>query len=382
MRWGTYFAVLASVLGVGLAMGVSMPLVSLRLAGWGYGSFAIGIMAAMPAVGVLLGAALASRLAARFGTASLMRLCLWAGAVSVGALALLPYYWIWLVLRLTLGAILTIVFVLGESWINQLVIERLRGRLVALYGSTYALSQLAGPLLLGVIGTEADYGFWIGVVLLVGSPFLLLGRTGAPSTESCNVTLADLSGFCRGMPAIAWAVALFAAFEALILTLLPLYCIRHGFTPQIALIMVSVVVVGDALLQLPIGMLADRISRRAMFTGCAALLLMSSLLVPLLIDTALIWPLWTVFGASAGGLFTLSLILIGERYRDDSLVRANAHVAQLWGIGCLLGPLIAGAGSQWVSGEALPLMMAAGAFGLLILIRRRGAFGDAQAAPA
>ncbi|EGH18707.1 hypothetical protein Pgy4_37691, partial [Pseudomonas savastanoi pv. glycinea str. race 4] len=45
MRWGTYFAVLASVLGVGLAMGVSMPLVSLRLADWGYGSFAIGIMA-------------------------------------------------------------------------------------------------------------------------------------------------------------------------------------------------------------------------------------------------------------------------------------------------------------------------------------------------
>ncbi len=129
-------------------------------------------------------------------------------------------------------------------------------------------------------------------------------------------------------------------------------------------------------------MLADRISRRAMFTGCAALLLASSLLVPLLIDTVLIWPLWTVFGASAGGLFTLSLILIGERYRDDSLVRANAHVAQLWGIGCLLGPLIAGAGSQWVSGEALPLMMAAGALGLLILIRRRGAFGDAQAAPA
>ena len=35
--------------------GVSMPLVSLRLEGWGYGSFAIGVMAAMPAFGVLLG---------------------------------------------------------------------------------------------------------------------------------------------------------------------------------------------------------------------------------------------------------------------------------------------------------------------------------------
>lgn len=375
MRWGTYFAVLASVLSVGLALGVSMPLVSLRLEGWGYGSFAIGVMAAMPAIGVLVGASLASRLAAHFGTANLMRLCLWAGGFSVGLLALLPHYPIWLVLRLMLGVILTIVFILGESWINQLVIERLRGRLVALYGSTYALSQLSGPLLLGVIGTQADYGFWIGVALLTVSPLLLLGRTGAPATDACRVTFQDLLGFCRTTPAIAWAIALFAAFEALILTLLPIYSLRQGFSPEIALIMVSTVVVGDACLQLPIGMLADRISRRALFTGCAMALLASSLLVPLLVHTVLIWPLWVIFGASAGGLFTLSLILIGERYRDDSLVRANAHVAQLWGIGCLLGPLAAGAGSQWVSGHALPLLMAAGALGLVILTFRRGAFG-------
>lgn len=375
MRWGTYFAVLASVLSVGLALGVSMPLVSLRLESWGYGSFAIGVMAAMPAIGVLVGASFASRLAARFGTPLLMRLCLWAGALSIGLLALLPNYWVWVGLRLLIGVILTIVFILGESWINQLVVERWRGRLVALYGSSYALSQLAGPLLLGIIGAEADYGFWVGVVLLLCSPLLLLGRTGAPSAEACNVTFSDLFGFCRGLPAIAWAVALFAAFEAMILTLLPIYCLRQGFTPDVALFMVSTVVVGDALLQLPIGALADRVSRRTLFSGCALLLMLSSLAIPLLLDTVLIWPVWVLFGASAGGLFTLSLILIGERYRDDSLVRANAHIAQLWGIGCLLGPLAAGAGSQWVSGHALPLLMAAGSFGLVILSRRRGAFG-------
>lgn len=382
MRWGTYFAVLASVLSVGLALGVSMPLVSLRLESWGYGSFAIGVMAAMPAIGVLLGASLASGLAARFGTAALMRRCLWAGALSVGLLALLPYYTVWLALRLMLGVILTIVFILGESWINQLVVEKWRGRLVALYGSTYALCQLAGPLLLGALGTEHDTGFWVGVALLIISPFLLLGRSGAPSADSCRVTFIDLFAFCRSMPAIAWAVALFAAFEALILTLLPIYCLRQGFTPEIALAMISTVVVGDALLQLPIGALADKVSRRTLFSSCAVALMISSLLVPLLVNTVLIWPLWVLFGASAGGLFTLSLILIGERFRDDALVRANAHVAQLWGIGCLLGPLAAGAGSQWVSGQALPLLMAAGAFGLVILSSRRGAFGVQPAATA
>lgn len=147
---------------------------------------------------------------------------------------------------------------------------------------------------------------------------------------------------CLGLPAIAWAVALFAAFEAMILTLLPVYCLQQGFTAEIALAMVSTVVVGDALLQLPIGALADYLPRRTLFLACALLLLASSLAVPLLMHTLLIWPVWVLFGASAGGLFTLSLILIGERYRDDALVRANAHVAQLWGIGCLIGPLVAG----------------------------------------
>ncbi len=377
MRWATYFAVLASVLSVGLALGVSMPLVSLRLENWGYGSFAIGVMAAMPAIGVLLGASLASRLAGWIGVPTAMRVCLWAGALSIGLLALLPSYPLWLLLRLLIGMALTVVFILGESWINQLVVEHWRGRLVALYGSSYALSQLAGPLVLGVLGSDDDFGFWAATGLLICAPILLLGRGGAPSTEACSVTLGDLVGFCRRLPVIAWAIALFAAFEAMILTLLPVYCLQQGFTTELALFMVSTVVVGDAVLQLPIGALADRMSRRTLFSGCALTLLCSSLMIPLLLHTAAIWPLWVLFGASAGGLFTLSLVLIGERYRDDALVRANAHVAQLWGIGCLLGPLLAGAGSQWISGHALPLLMAAGAFGLVLLTRRRDAFEPA-----
>ena len=237
------------------------------------------------------------------------------------------------------------------------------------------MSQLSGPLLLGALGTEHDYGFWVGVGLLLVSPLLLLGRSGAPSSEASSVTFRDLWGLLASLPAIAWAVSLFAAFEAMILTLLPVYCLQQGFTAEIALAMVSTVVVGDALLQLPIGALADYLSRRTLFAGCAVVLMLSSLAIPLLLDTLLIWPLWVLFGASAGGLFTLSLILIGERYRDDALVRANAHIAQLWGVGCLIGPLAAGAGSQWISGHALPLLMAMGAFGLVILLLRQGAFG-------
>ena len=379
MPWGTYFAVLSSVLSVGLALGMSMPLVSLRLEAWGYGNFAIGVMSAMPAIGVLLGARVSSRLAARFGTGRAMQLCLGAGALSIGLLALWPSYALWVLLRLVIGSVLTIMFVLGESWINQLVVEQWRGRLVALYGCCYALSQLAGPLLLGGIGTEQDQGFWLATGLLLVSPLLLLGRGGAPSTEAVPVTLADLGVFCRRLPVIAYAIALFAGFEALILSLLPVYCLQQGYEPRIALYMVSAVVLGDAVLQLPIGVLADRLPRRGLFLGCAGVLAISSLLIPMVIHYPVVWAVWVLFGASAGGLFTLSLVFIGEHFRNDELVRANAHVAQLWGVGCLVGPLVAGAGNQWLTGHALPLMMAVGAAGLVLMACRQSPLAVVEA---
>lgn len=378
MRWGTYFAVTSAVIIVGLALGVTLPLVSLRLESWGYGPFAIGVMAGMPAIGVLLGARLTGRLAGWLGTPRTLRWCLLASAASVGMLALLPSYPLWLLLRLLIGVSLTVVFVLGESWINQLVEERLRGRLVALYGTGFALSQLSGPLLLTLIGSEDDLGFWLSAGLLVAGCSVLFGHSGAPRVDAHSAAGRGLLGFCRKLPAIAWAVVLFAAFEAMVLTLLPVYLLREGFDQKSALLMASVVVVGDALLQLPIGLLADRVPRELLFRSCGVVLLLSSLAIPPLLHTPLIWPLLVLFGASAGGLYTLSLILVGQFYRDDALVRANAHIALLWGVGCLLGPLSTGAASQWLSGHALPMLMAAGAALFVYLAWQRGAFRAPQ----
>ncbi len=374
MRWGTYFAVCAAVISIGLAMGVTLPLVSLRLASWGYDSFAIGVMAATPAIGVLLGAVITRRLAARFGSAELMRWCLLSAAVSVALQALVQSYPVWLGLRLLIGVALTVVFILGESWINQLVVDAWRGRLVALYGTGYALSQLSGPLLLNWLGVDGNQGFWLGTLLLIGGCLLLIGRTGAPKVDAQSASGRGLLDFCQRLPAIAWAVALFAAFEGMVLTLLPIYALLQGFTAHDALLMASVVVIGDAALQLPIGWLADRIPRAGLFVGCGVVLALSSAAIPSVLHGPALWPMLVVFGASAGGLFTLALIMIGENFRDDALVRANTHVAQLWGLGCLFGPLLTGAASQWLTGHALPLLLALGAAGFVVLVWRRPPF--------
>lgn len=374
MRWGTYIALTVAMVIVGLSLGVSLPLVSLRLESWGYGQFAIGVMAAMPAIGVLLGSRLTGPMAALLGVPRALFFSLLACALSLAILSLLSFYPLWLLLRLLIGMTLTVVFVLGESWINQLVEERMRGRLVAIYGTGFALSQLSGPLLLAALGTADDRGFWVSVALLVLGSLLMVGQSGAPKIDRHGVSGSGVGEFCREQPTIAWAVVLFAAFEAMVLTLMPVYMLREGFDQDRALLMVSVVVVGDAVLQLPIGLLADRMSRALLLRLCGIILLCSSLALPVFLHSPLVWPLLLLFGASAGGLYTLSLIMVGQHYRDAALVRANAHMALLWGLGCLLGPLSTGAASQWLSGHALPLLMALGAAGFVVLVLRRPPF--------
>ncbi|WOD11579.1 MFS transporter [Pseudomonas sp. NyZ704] len=380
MDWKTYGIVTTAVICVGLALGITLPLVSLRLDEWGYDAFAIGVMAAIPAVGMLVGAKITARMAGWLGSENAMRLVMVCSAISVGLLAVWPSYALWLVLRLVLGVSLTVTFVLGESWINQLIEDRLRGRLVAVYGSAFALSQLCGPLLLGVIGTHSDSGFWLSSGLLLLGFVLLLQAAGAPIVDAASTSGKALIGFVRKLPAVAWAVMLFAAFEAMTLTLLPVYLIREGFDAQRALFMVGAVVIGDAALQVPIGWLADKLSRTTLYKACGLVLLVSSLAIPVLLQSVLIWPVLVLFGASAGGLYTLSLILIGQRYRDDALVRANAHIAMLWGIGSLLGPLSTGAASQWLSSHALPLLLAIAALVFIVLAWQRGAFSDVAVA--
>lgn len=280
MRWSTYWIVTSAVVVVGLAMGITLPLVSLRLNQWGYDAFAIGVMAAMPAIGILLGARLAGHLAGYLGSERCMRLMLVSSAISVGLLTVWSNYWLWLVLRLLLGGSLTITFILGESWINQLVEDRLRGRLVAVYGSAFAVSQLCGPLLLGLLGTTTDAGFWLSIMLLLLGAVVLWQVDGAPQVNAENASGRGVGSFVRRMPAVAWAVILFAGFEAMALTLLPVYLIREGFAQSLALVMVSTVVVGDAVLQLPIGWLADKVRRTTLFRVCGVVLLGSSLGIP------------------------------------------------------------------------------------------------------
>ncbi|ROP35781.1 MFS transporter [Saccharothrix texasensis] len=357
-RWEPVAAI-CTVAVVGLVTGLTVPLVSLRLSGGGASSALIGTAAALPAVGILAAVMCLGPLTWRWRVKPLLVTGMLGSAVSTGLLAVTDDVPVWLVLRFAGGVFAGLLLVLGETWINAVTAEATRGRWIALYTSVFTLCQVSGPGLLALFGSAAQWSLLVAVLTHVPGIALL-------AAVSCRIDAfkagkpAAAWTFARAAPTIALAVLMFSFFDSAVLALLPLYGMAHGHAEAVAVLMVGAVFAGDALLQVPLGWWADHVDRRRLHVGCAVLVLLLALAMPLLLGVSVLtWPALVVLGAAAGGVYTLGLVRIGQDFTDDELVDANAGATVLWALGSLVGPLIGSAAANLLPPDGLMLALAA-----------------------
>jgi MFS family permease len=184
---------------------------------------------------------------------------------------------------------------------------------------------------------------------------------------------ASVFGFFLIAPTLCSAVLLFAFLDGAVISLLPVFGLRHGYSEAVAAMMITVLVAGNILLQFPIGWLADHMDRYTLQFLCGCGVLTGATLLPFLVHMPLMfWPVLVLLGVSAGAVYTLSMIIVGQRFQGVELVTANAAFGVMWGIGSLAGPLIAGFGMRLLNPDGLPATLAlAAALFLAVFIGRR-----------
>ena len=221
---------------------------------------------------------------------------------------------------------------------------------------------MAGPALLALLGAHDSAPVWIAVVLH-GAAFLFvtLGSWKSPASPSGATTL-SLGQFCATALPLAIAVVYFAMFDSSMLSLLPLYGLAVGLSERAAVMLATMVLLGDASLQVFVGWAADRFGRSRIHGICGALTCISALSVPLSARWPLmLWVALFVMGGAAGGLYTLAIVQIGDRFAGQALIAANAFVGIMWGLGSISGPLAGSAGMAIAGPQGLLLFAAAGA---------------------
>ena len=379
--WRDFIAVTASVAVLGMGVGSTLPLTALILTGRGFGPELVGWMVAAAAVGGVAGTLAAPQATLLFGRRRVMLWCVSMAAVSVIALQFVDDLWVWAALRALFGASMAPLFVLGEAWINSLPGDAVRGRVVAIYTTSFTLCQVLGPMLTAALARVPEHAFVIcGSVFLLGIPGIAAARdsdsAGAhPSARAQHKnSAASWWTIVRTAPAIVAGAGLFAAFDNIMLSFLPLFALDRGLNQGRALAAVVIVFAGDATLQFAAGYLADRFGRARMHRLGGFSLCVLLPLLPVMIRVPCLWEIYLyVLGGVAGSVYTLSMVSSGERFSGAALVRASGLIALTWNLAASLGPAATGVLMQHIGTSALTavLWLMAVAFVLATGIERR-----------
>lgn len=341
----------------GLTYGLSAPLIALELAEAGYSESLIGANGAMYAVGVLLAAPYLPRLSQQLGFARLAKGALVASGGLFALFPMAPFLWLWFPLRAALGAASETLFVVSETWLNQIAGEKNRGRMIAVYVTALSSGTAIGPAILALVGREESLAFVIGAAIaLVACVILILGRPQA--TIPARADTGNPFRYLKLVPMAVASSALNAALEAAGLSLLPIYAMRLGWPEHSATLLLTVLLTGAIVLQLPIGWLGDRMERRRLLVILAAISTVGALAWPLALSHPwLAYPLLFVWGGAFVGIYTTTVAMLGDSYKDAELLGIYALLSIAWGIGALLGPLIGGVAME-SSPHGLPIFAA------------------------
>lgn len=352
--------IVAAISAIGvfcLTTGLSYPLLAVILENRGTSTGLIGLNAAMTPLGILVSSPFIPMLTRRMGAWFMCVASLCLAAVLLVLLGVFRDVMIWFPLRFLLGVANTVIFITSEAWINQLAEPGIRGRTIGLYNTIAAAGFALGPLALALIGFQGWLPFLVGVAgILMALPFVVVAREHLP--EFNGKEKASVFSFFSLAPLLLLAVAAAALFDQAVMSLLPIYGLRHGATEATGSLMLTVLIVGNVLLQIPIGWLADRFSRRyllswlafATVTGCI-------LLVRWIEGSTLIWPMLFVWGAVAFGTYTIAMTDLGDRFSGALLLAGNSAFGVMWGLGGIIGPSVSGVAMDLVGPEGLPLTL-------------------------
>ncbi len=335
----------ALFLGLGLVMvgnGLNSSLLGVRSETEGFGLGVTGLIMASYFVGFLAGTSYTEYALKKVGHIRVFA-ALASGASSVvlvQALYVQPVTWA--VLRFLFGACMAGIYVVVESWLNDLATNETRGRILSVYMIVTMTGIGLGQLMLNI---DDISGFRLFILVSVLVSVSLVPVT-LSATSSPPLAVPEPMGTRRllGLVPTGVVVAFWdgAATGALV-GMGAVYASSVGMSAGRISVFLTAPLLGAVIFQWPIGWLSDRYPRRGVMFGVATTGVLAAL-APLLVDdgSAAALVAMTVLGAALLPLYSLTMAYTNDWLTAEQILGASATLVRTNGTGAIVGPLAAG----------------------------------------
>ena len=329
------------------AMAALAMVMSLKLLANGVAEAGIGLVASAYSAGFLGGTLIAPHEIRRIG--HIRTFTLLAGICALAALMLPiagPEIAIWSLLLALAGVGAAGMLTAGESWIANAAPPQQRGAILGFYHMVSKTGAIAAPFLVaaalsGLGAFMVVAGLFVAALLPVAAtnrsqPELVAAKPFGPRRLLALAPASVFAAFCAG--AVNNSVAqLYPVFAA---------SIRPENAAAFSAQLNGAILAGAMIGLWPIGLLSDRLDRRIVIAGAAAI--GAAAAIGLALTTAINIPLLTLllaalFGAGSLSYYAVAVANAADRAAPEEITSMMAGILVVWGIGSVIGPLIGGA---------------------------------------
>lgn len=370
-----------------VSVGINAVIFPTALESYGVDKGVIGAVMAIEFVSVFL---VSGALGRMLGLASLYSWLLVSTAIRLPALLLLSFVvdvpqWLALVALHGLGNVLF--GTLLQTWINSIPFERARGLSIALYGTAISVGLALGPVLVGqlehivsllaptltavdalaethlalqpdaLVTETTRIALLLSAILstLAALP-LLAGRVLAPRFK--RPRQGRLLDTLRQAPAVMFALALTGATILGLQGFITMYGMNNGLAFEQAALLLSAFTLGAIALEMPVAWVSDHFDRRYVMMALVLLSLVAAVGLPMAIyDLWLARGLLFVWGGVMGGLYSICLAVVAERFEGDAQVAANGMASIMEAMGGIAGMIAIGLAMQAFQVDGLPYVL-------------------------
>ena len=340
-----FFNLVRVILAISLAgvvAGINLPLSTLTLKHWGISSSIIGLAASMMGLSAAVTTPFLPRMVNLFGQIPVLRASLVTLPLAILALPIFQNLYAWFLLRFIIGLAATVIWVLSEIWINSFAEDRTRGRIIAIYTSLLSLGFIVGVLIMSFTSVETFGGFYISASLAIVVALPLWSMKDIGDFEApMNISFSKYLFSSPILMGSSWMMGFLYAASAGLLPVFALPYVNEDYTA--ASRTVAWLATGELMLPLLIGWLADKYDKRKLMILLTIIAIFVLFLIPVFFHLPMLrFLLLFLLGGVTMGFYVLGLTMLGEQYKGQVLVSANASFIFFLSIGEILGPPIIG----------------------------------------
>lgn len=323
------------------ANGMQNTILALRAIEVGFSDFIVGILYSFYFLGFIAGCRFAPGVIA--GVGHVRSFTAFASIASAATLAysLFDFAALWLALRIASGFCMASLYMILESWLNELSTNETRGRVLSAYRITDFTTVTLAQASVGLFNPLA-FPVFIVMSIAVSISLVPVAITRVAQPEVPATAKLDLRKLWQLSPlAAATAVGVGLSASAF-WGLGPVFVTDAGYDKSTVGLFMAAIILGGAVAQWPFGMLSDKLDRRHVLIGCAVGGMVTSLLLPVLagFGQGILIAAGAAFGIFALPNFGLAVAHANDHAEPGTYVQVNGGLLMLYGLAAILGPFI------------------------------------------